>query len=387
MLLLWVLGAFQGMAQAPLSAILPYTRQGLGLTEGQMSLMLSITRLASLGAVVISYWGDRAGRRRPFLVSYAALMGVSGLTALVPNAAAFVVAQSIVRMATTALATLAVVLLAEQIRASHRAFAIGFYAAAGSLGAGIGQLMLPIAAISNQTWRIPFAVPAVGLLFLPLARRVEESPLIGATRAHVPLKDVLSGDFRRRFWVAGVAGLLAAAFPAVALAFTNERLVADLGYSPAAATAMSLVGGTVGALGFWVGGRLADLWGRRPATILAISTSIVGGIAVFRVHSVAALVASVALGAFGAFAYVPAASAHRAELFPTRIRATSGSASTYLATVGSALGLLIGSFTIDRLGISDTVLLLAVPMALAGVLTLLLPETRGQDLDSVNADR
>jgi MFS family permease len=215
---------------------------------------------------------------------------------------------------------------------------------------------------------------------------VEESPLIHERTGPVPIGEVIAGEYRKRFWIAGVAGMLAAAFPAVALAFTNERLVDDLGFRPGQAAAIALVGGTLGGLGFWIGGRLADLWGRRPATILAISTSIVGGVTLFRVRSIPALIAAVALGAFGAFAYVPAASAHRAELFPTRIRATSGSASSYLATIGSALGLLAGSLTIDRLGISDTVMLLALPMAAAGALTLLLPETRGQDLEAVNAD-
>ncbi len=55
--------------------------------------------------------------------------------------------------------------------------------------------------------------------------------------------------------------------------------------------------------------------------------------------------------------------------------------------VGSALGLGIGALTIDRIGLSATVLLLGAGVVGAIVLTLLLPETMGQELDHVEAER
>ncbi len=379
-LLLWLMGVLQGLAQSPLSAILPYTRLGLGLTGGQMSLVLAITRLASLGAIGFSWWADRAGRRRPFLVAYTALILASGATSVAPNAGWFTASQGVVRIATTAVGTLAVVLLAEGIRGQYRAFVIGLYAAAGSLGAGLGQLMLPIAAKSPDAWRIAFAVPLVGLLAIPTLRKVQESPLRGIDVRRVPVSQILVGPHARHFWIAGVGALSAAAFPAVALAFTNERLVNGLGYSAAAATVLALSGGTIGALGFWLGGRMADVWGRRPTTIVALAASVAGGVALFEVESIPALLVAIAIGGFGAFSYVPAASSHRAELFPTEVRATAGSAGAYLATVGSALGLGFGAGVIDRFGLTKTLLVLSIPMAIAAVLTLALPETKNAHL-------
>lgn len=378
--LLWLMGVLQGVGQSPLSAILPYTRVGLGLTEGQMSLVLAVTRLASLGAVGFSWWGDRSGRRRPFLAAFLTMVGASVATALSPGAGWFTTAQSVSRMATTAVGTLAVVLLAERVRADHRAFAIGLYAAAGSLGAGIGQLMLPVAASSPEAWRFAFALPLLGLAAFPILRRVEESPLVVSHAASVPIRSLLFGDLRRHFWIAGAAGLLASAFPAVALAFTNERLVNDLGYSAGTATALALTGGTVGAMGFWIGGRLADVWGRRTTTVMSLIAAVFGGLGLFLVDSIPALIATIALGGFGSFAYVPAASSHRAELFPTEVRATAGTAGAYLATIGSALGLGVGAVLIDRIGLTSTLMVLAVPMLAAGSLTLMLPETRGHAL-------
>ena len=42
-----------------------------------------------------------------------------------------------------------------------------------------------------------------------------------------------------------------------------------------------LIGGTVGGLGFFVGGRLADSLGRKPAIILALITGAAGGVAFY----------------------------------------------------------------------------------------------------------
>ncbi len=379
-LLLWVMGVLQGVAQSPLSALVPFTRVGLGLTQGEMSLVLAVTRLASLGAVGFSWWGDRNGRRRPFLAAFLAMTGASAVTALSPDAVWFTAAQGVSRIATTAVGTLAVVLLAERVRPGHRAFSIGLYAAAGSLGAGVGQLMVPIADLSPESWRYAFALPVLGLAAFPILQKVEESPLVDTTPAAVPIRDLLFGSLSRSFWVAGVAGLLASAFPAVALAFTTERLINDLGYTAGTATAIALTGGTLGAMGFWIGGRLADVWGRKLTTVLSLLMATGGGILLFEVESIPALVAAIVIGGFGSFAYVPAASSHRAELFPTEIRATAGTAGAYLGTVGSAAGLGVGALLIDRIGLTDTLLVLAAPMLMASLLTLTLPETRGRPL-------
>lgn len=380
--LIWLLGLVQGFSQAPLSGLVPYTRVALGLSEGDMSLVLSVARLASVGAILFSLWGDRGGRRRPFLVSYALLIATSGITAMSRGAVAFTASQAGVRLSATALTTVATVLLAEQVPAEARAFAIGVYAAAASLGAGGAQAMIPVAAIGPETWRWAFAVPLLGLCLLPFLRRVTESPL-HATAAHAKVGDLVTGRWRRRFWISGVAALLAAAFPGLGLAFTNERLISDLGLAPGTAITITLVSGTIGATGVWLGGRAADVWGRRPTTVASLIVTIAGGLALYQVETPAALLVALALGAFGTFAYVPAASTHRVELFPTRLRATAGTAGAYLGTIGSALGLAYGAITIDTIGLAAALRWLALAHLAAAALTLLLPETKGHGLESV----
>ena len=93
------------------------------------------------------------------------------------------------------------------------------------------------------------------------------------------------------------------------------------------------------------------------------------------------------ISAFGTFAFVPAGGSHRAELFPTKLRSSANTASSSGALLGSAFGLIIGTYTIDTFGLTNTILILGVGVVAAAGLTLLLPETRGQDLTEISADR
>src|SRR5690606_39374076 len=87
-----------------------------------------------------------------------------------------------------------------------------------------------------------------------------------------------------------------------------------------------LAGGTVGGLGFFIGGRLADHLGRRVTSIAALTLGLGVGIALYTATSTPALVAAVFLSSFGTFALVPAGGAHRAELFPTELRSRANTA-------------------------------------------------------------
>lgn len=388
--LLWAVGVLQGFAQSQAAATVPFTRAALGLTEGQMSLVLAVTRLAGVGAVLFSWWGDKRGRRKPFLVAYTLLIVASAGTALASTPVGFTLAQSVVRLSTAAVGTLGVVLVAERVEPSVRTFSIGLYGAGGSLGAGLGLAVLPLADLGPQAWRLPFALTAVGFLALPmLVRRIDESRLFVPDLAEKarPFRQLLASGFSGRFWLSAWAATLAAAFSTVALTFSTERLIADVGLSTGTAVGLSLGAGTLGGLGFFVGGRLADLIGRRSTTVLALGCMALGGVAVYRSESIPLLAVAITVSTFGSFAYVPAGASHRVELFPTEFRSTAGAAGSYLAMVGSAAGLLLGRITIDRIGLSETVTVLALLPATAMILTLLLPETRGQALDAVKPDR
>jgi len=82
----------------------------------------------------------------------------------------------------------------------------------------------------------------------------------------------------------------------------------------------------------------------------------------------------------GATMLTPALGALRAELFPTRVRATSAGWVTNAAILGSIGGFLIGGVLIDRIGLPLTIAVLSVGLLAAVFLVLKLPETKGMDL-------
>lgn len=387
--LMWLAGVLAAFAGSHASSTIPFSRVSLGLSEGDMSLVLAVARFAGVGALAFSWWGDKKGRRRPFLVAFALLLVATAATGAVQTGWQFAALQAVSRAAGAAVGTLAVVLIAEQVAPGMRAFAISLYGAGGSFGAGLGLIALPIADLGVDGWRALFAIGAVGLAALPLLMRsVRESPVYEMQDAATilgtaPIRDLVRSSFAGRLYLTGAINLLVNIFMAVTLAFSIERLVGDVGLPTSTAVLLSLFGGTVGAAGFFLGGRLADTIGRRGTSIVSLVLTLAGGLVVYWSETLIVLAAAIAVGTFGSFAFVPSAATHRAELFPTAFRTTANAAGAYFGMVGSALGLLIGRFTIDEFGLSETVTLLGLGILGGIALTLSLPETLGQELEKV----
>lgn len=384
---IWIGGVIQGFAQSQASASLPFTREGLGLSEGEMSLLLGLARLAAFAALPLGWLGDHRGRRRPYLVAMTLVVAGGTIAGLAVDAWQFGVFHAILRTGTAAVSALAVVILAETVSPTIRAYSISFYGAAVSFGSGMALMVLPLADNGPEAWRIPHLLTGIGFLLLPfLIKGVPESDVYREGSHDGHWRELVTGTWARRFWTVVAIGFLASAYGAVGAAFYTERLIEDVGVGAGQAALILLVGGTLGGIGFFVGGHLADSWGRRSTSIVALLLTIVGGLTLYSVESIPVIVVAAMVSGFGTFAYVPSHGSHRAELFPTHLRSSANTAATNSAVVGSALGLIAGIWTIDTLGLSNTVYLLAVGTAIAAALTATLAETKGQDLTAVNAD-
>ncbi len=387
-LIIWVGGVIQGFAQSQASASLPFTRAGLGLSEGEMSLLLGLARLAAFAALPLGWLGDHKGRRRPYLVAMTLIVAGGSLAGLAMEAWQFGLFHAILRTGTAAVSALAIVILAETVSPRIRAYSISFYGAAVSLGSGMALMVLPLADGGGQAWRIPHLLTALGFLLLPLlVRWVPESKLYQRAPHDGHWRELVGGLWAGRFWTVVTVNFLSSAYGAVGAAFYTERLIEDIGVETGSAALILLVGGTLGGVGFFVGGHLADAWGRRSTSVLALALTIVGGVTLYSVTSIPLIIVAAMVSAFGTFAFVPAGGSHRAELFPTHLRSSANTAAANAAVAGSAIGLISGVWTIDRLGLSQTVYMLAVGTAIAAALTATLPETRGQDLTAVSAAR
>jgi MFS family permease len=372
---------FAGYGASQLSHTLVFARKALGLTEGGMFWIFGIVRAASLLGLAFAVVADRRGRRMPFLIAFTLLPLGNLATALLPGEALFAAGQSVTRIAVIAVGALSVVILAEELSPSVRALGMGIYAVAGAMGSGFGLILLPIAERSAESYRILFGLSAAGLLVLPLlVRFLRESRAYVQYSQPVTFRRALQAGLGRHFWpLAGMAFFIAA-FSSPAFNFVLERLIDDLEWEAGPARFLLIVFSGAGSVGLIVGGRLADTLGRRRVSVAAIVLGLVGGLGFYTQTSGWVLAPAIFVASLGASMLTPAFAAHRSELFPTRIRATSAGWVSNAAILGSIAGFTLGAVYVDEIGLSAMIGFLAIGLVFAIFLVLRLPETRGIDL-------
>ncbi len=381
LVLMYLAGFFQGYAQTQAVNTLPFVRIAFDLTGAEMSRLFAIARIGVLIAVVYAAFGDRWGRRGPFLFAYMVLLLATGATALSVSPTIYVAFQVLARMGAAAAAMLVTVLLAEQMRWDNRAWGISLYTTAVALGSGAGLIALPIAQLDERGWRWLFAIALLGLpLYLLLRNRLEESSLYGQRINPVSFLYPLYGRYALRFWLVGLYGLLVSAFSAVAVTFAFEHMVNGLGLPSFEAARIMLIGGTVGGIGFFLGGRIADSLGRKPAIVMGLFAGIGGGIAFYWWSSPGMLMLAATISALASSIAHPVSATQRTELFPTNMRATASQWLHAIAVLGSFLGLYFAGYTIDLWGLPATVAMLGSAVLLAILVQTLIPETLGSPL-------
>ena len=378
--LLGIVAFVAGYAGAQMAHTLPFARLSLGLSEGTMALVFAGVRAASLLGVGFSIVADRAGRKLPLMGAYTLLAAGSLLTAFVPIPAVYIVAQSGVRIGVVAIAGLGMVLLAEELTPGLRGYGMGLYGVAGSLGVGTGLVLLPLAERADEGWRILFALAGLSLLAIPLLLRFLPESRAFRTGPAISFVSALRMGLGKHFWPLAGVSFFIAAFASPAFDFVLERLINDLQWQAGAARFLLIIASGLGTVGLLVGGRAADRIGRRPTTVAAITIGLVGGLGFYLLDSGWFLAASVFLATFGATMLTPALGAMRAELFPTRVRATAAGWVTNVAIVGSITGFVIAGVLIDRVGLPTTIAILGSGVIAAVFLTLQLPETKGMDI-------
>jgi len=310
-------------------------------------------------------------------VALVTLLLANVATAFTSGVAAFTVFQAVARAASGAVAALAIVYLAEEVTPRIRSFSMGIWGVAGSLAGGLAFLLAPLFELPPDRWRWLFAFSALGLLAYPLlARFLRESRAFVPLVERPPILGVLTGQSGRYFWPLAFAGLAVGAFSGPAVSFASDYLINDLNWTVLASSLTIISAGALGATGLLIGGRAADRLGRKPVIVLGMALGAAGG-AAFYWQTGRLLILWIVVGSFGSSIFVPAFSAMRSELFPTRTRVVAGSLLSAMSVTGAILGLGFGRITIDSWGLPATITVLAGVAAAAIPLILTLPETRG----------
>jgi MFS family permease len=191
----------------------------------------------------------------------------------------------------------------------------------------------------------------------------------------------------RRLWLLAVSALLLNLFKDPASQLLNEFLRDERHFSAARISVFTIATNLPGLIGVVVGGRIADVRGRRGVGAVAV----LGGAGFTVVQMLSSgwsmwtfsLVGSV-IGA----AAIPALGVYGPELFPTSLRGRANGVITVLGMVGTMVGLVVAGVLSDRWdGLGPVLALLSLGPLVVGLLVLLAyPETAKHELEELNPE-
>jgi MFS family permease len=201
------------------------------------------------------------------------------------------------------------------------------------------------------------------------------------------VRDIRARGYGRRFVVLAAVAFLLNIFSAPSSQLANKYLTDVHHYSNSGiALFRTVTTGIPGLFGLLLGGRLAEVRGRRPiaAVALTIATAtqmiffLAGGALIWVMAAssiVAASAGGIALGTLGI------------ELFPTETRSTSNGLLGVIGVFGSALGFVVTGLLAHGHpgGLGRAIAVCGIAALVASVLLVpLLPESSAQSLDDVS---
>lgn len=356
-----------------------------GLPGTVLGAGLAAIRLAALAALPLAAVADRVGRRRALLTWVTV-----GLLTVVAAAASpgywwFVAAFALARPLLTATDTVGEVMAAELTGTEDRAKAVALMSAAYGVGAGVVAVVRG-AAGGALGFRGVFALALVPLAAVWATRRLVVEPdryqALRADGAHRPpaLRSV-PPELRGRLAVLAAVAFASALVtgPVNTFAFVYAENVLDAG--PALTGALVVAAGPVGLAGLVVGRVLADRVGRRPTSAGGLVALAAAGVLAYS-GGLGALVVGYLAGVLVGAAYATPAITLGAELFPTSHRSSMAGWLVVAGVLGATAGLLVVGAVADATGsFGPATLAVCLPAAAAAALFLLLPETRGLELE------
>lgn len=363
-------------------------RAELHLSAAGAGALASVTLVASaVGGILFGVLADRIGRVRALIASILTYSVFTALTATAGGIASLVLWRALVGIGLGGEWSAGTVLVAESWPAEHRGKAIGFVQSGWAFGYAAAAV-LSAAVLPTWGWRPLFAVGIAPALLAAWVRRAVPEPEAWrrAPRA-VAAWRMLSRPPLRPHALAATAVATAVLFGywglftwlPTYLAAEPAAGGAGLGLVRSAGFVVVIQGGAL--LGYLSFGFVSDRLGRRPT----FQAFVFGAAVVVPVYAVAAghpgtLFVLGPLVGFLGHGYFSVFGAMLAELFPAAIRGTAqGLCYNVGRAVSAAAPYSVGALA-DRYGFGAALASTSAFFALAGLLVLFVPETRGRRL-------
>jgi MFS family permease len=364
-----------------------------GLTIEDQGATSALFRLGIFGAIALGFIADLRGRRSVLMITIAGMSAGTLLSGLAPNYWTFVAAQFVVRVFGFAEDFLGVVVVAEEVDARVRGWALGVVGAMGALGAALAVLCYAAVPFLPGDWRALYVLGGLALIFVAWLRRAlpetrrfadREKPTIASLGdALRPFAILFRQHAKRVLLMIGlVAPFAMSAAPTYGL--FASFLQRERGFVPVEVAALTLIGAAAAVILGTLAGRLADRWGRKPVIVLALAAGAIGWPIVYLVPSHWAIFAGILPAIFCQFTGTVMIEALGAEIFPTSVRATATSIRFLTLVMSGAISLVLHSAwaaPIFGFGAGALVFIALGPLGLIPL--YFLPETARRDLDEI----
>lgn len=353
-------------------------------------LIASSTLLASAaGGIAFGVIADRVGRTRALIATILIYSFCSAATATATSLWQLILWRMLLGIGLGGEWSSGAVLVSESWPTEHRGKAIGLMQSGWALGY-IAAALLSAFILPRYGWRVLFLAGVLpALLTIWIRRAVPESPvwLQGVTSEYSSLEEIFRGELGRKTLFATLltASVLFAYWGLFTwlpgfLSSPVEKGGAGMTIVKTAGWIIPLqIGSFFGYVSF---GFIADRIGRRPAFIsfLVAAALLVPCYGLMGRSQMVLMLLGPLIGFFGS-GYFSLFGAMLAELYPTRVRATGQGFAYNAGRAVSALAPYFIGWVALSTGVGGALLVTSVFFLLGAILVLLLPETRGQEIN------
>jgi putative MFS transporter len=392
---LGVAGFFEGYDSFAFTQLLPQIREEMAMSKFDAGLLVGFINIGAILAYPLVRLADRWGRRRILTITILGYTACTLLTGIAPNAAAFGGAQLLARVFLVAEWAIATVYAAEEFPAARRGTVIGVIHGLNGFGAIACAGIAPEVLKTSFGWRGVYFVGAIPLLLMAFARRslretrrFEEQV---ATRGPDTgsLFRLPEAPFRRRMLLLALIWWLTYFCSTTAITFWKEHAMAERALTDEGVRAHVTIAALVAMPLAFTAGKLIDTVGRRWGAVIIYTMVVLGTLGSYSAPGKALVVVSLILGMGGITAVGVVLGAYTAELFPTHVRGDAfGWSNQLLGRLAPIMAPVAVGFGAERIGWGRSVSLTALfPCLALALILLLLPETRGRELEETSAAR
>lgn len=362
---------------------LPQFQQAFGYDDQTSILIGTLAKVGAIPAVMLTLMADRIGRKPLFLMAILGFSASALLTAAALNPVMLAGGLFFTRLFTMVDELLAVVLLAEAAPPQARAWMLGLLSLLGASGDGVALAVYGSFADQSDAWRFMYAAGAVPALLSIIWRLAlpESAAFLAANQAKQANQFELIRIYRRPVLLIGIAYFLFWLPISPALSDNSQYLQSVAKWEPSQVALVSFAAGMIGLVGTFLGGRLADRFGRKPVAMIATLICVLGLSGVYLNSTFGFVGGALSIGYMAWFAASVALRATMTELIPTKARATVAGTSEIGASSGAILGGSLVAFLIPVLGGLGHALIAIMPMVVLALIAIIcLPETKGRVL-------